>query len=214
LKTSNEFQNLTDEELVEKIVNTKNDILFGILYERYSHLVYNKCYGFTKTRVEAEDLTQDVFVKLFQKLSSFQGKAKFSKWLSNSKLFSLQLNNASKGKLNLRTINTAMVLNDNSVLKGSLPVDNLDLILNKKADMNIEGNCDNLNLIISGSSDINAKKSLATNINLNASNSSDIYVRASKLLSLYAKGQSNVYVYGNPEIKVKGLNDKSQIIKK
>lgn len=81
LKTSNEFQNLTDEELVEKIVNTKNDILFGILYERYSHLVYNKCYGFTKTRVEAEDLTQDVFVKLFQKLSSFQGKAKFSTWL-------------------------------------------------------------------------------------------------------------------------------------
>jgi len=107
-----------------------------------------------------------------------------------------------------------MVLNDNSVLKGSLSVDNLDLTLNKKADMNIEGNCDNLNLIISGSSDINAKKSLATNINLNASNSSDIYVRASKLLSLYAKGQSNVYVYGNPEIKVKGLNDKSQIIKK
>lgn len=81
LKTSNEFQNLTDEELVEKIVNTKNDILFGILYERHSHLVYNKCYGFTKTRVEAEDLTQDVFVKLFQKLSSFEGKAKFSTWL-------------------------------------------------------------------------------------------------------------------------------------
>lgn len=81
LKTSNEFQNLTDEELVEIIVKTKNDIVFGILYERYSHLVYNKCYGFTKTRVESEDLTQDVFVKLFQKLSSFQGKSKFSTWL-------------------------------------------------------------------------------------------------------------------------------------
>ncbi|WP_445735659.1 RNA polymerase sigma factor [Mariniflexile sp.] len=81
MKTNDEFQNLLDEELVEKIVKTKNDILFGILYERYSHLVYNKCYGFTKTRVEAEDLTQDVFVKLFQKLSSFQGKSKFSTWL-------------------------------------------------------------------------------------------------------------------------------------
>ncbi|MBP0902320.1 RNA polymerase sigma factor [Mariniflexile gromovii] len=81
MKTTSEFQNLTDEELVENIIKTKNDILFGILYERYSHLVYNKCYGFTKTRVEAEDLTQDVFVKLFQKLSSFLGKSKFSTWL-------------------------------------------------------------------------------------------------------------------------------------
>lgn len=132
----------------------------------------------------------------------------------NSEVFSLQLNNSSKGKLNLRSINTAMVLNDNSVLKGSLSLDNLDLALNKKTNMNIEGNCDNLNLIISGSSDINAKNLLATNININASNSSDMYVRASKLLSLYAKGKSNVYVYGNPEIKVEGLNDKSQIIKK
>ncbi|MDO7173589.1 RNA polymerase sigma factor [Mariniflexile sp. AS56] len=81
MKTKDEFRNLTDEELVEKIIKTKNDILFGILYERYSHLVYNKCYSFTKTRVEAEDLTQDVFVKLFQKLSSFSGKSKFSTWL-------------------------------------------------------------------------------------------------------------------------------------
>ncbi|MEN3324009.1 RNA polymerase sigma factor [Mariniflexile soesokkakense] len=81
MKTNSEFQNLTDEELVESIIKTNNDILFGILYERYSHLVYNKCYSFTKTRVESEDLTQDVFVKLFQKLSSFSGKSKFSTWL-------------------------------------------------------------------------------------------------------------------------------------
>ncbi|NNM23930.1 MAG: hypothetical protein HKO54_10280, partial [Flavobacteriaceae bacterium] len=47
-----------------------------------------------------------------------------------------------------------------------------------------------------------------------SSNSSDIYVRASKELKLYAQGKSYVYVYGNPEIVVDGLNDKSQIIKK
>lgn len=132
----------------------------------------------------------------------------------NSKVFSLQLNNSSKGKINLRSINTTMVLNDNSDLKGSLSIENLDLTLNKKADMNIAGNCDNLNLITSGSTDVKAKDLLATNIMLNASNSSNIYIRASKFLSLYAKGKSYIYVYGNPEIKVEGLNDKSQIIKK
>ncbi|MCF7560650.1 RNA polymerase sigma factor [Sabulilitoribacter multivorans] len=81
MKTESKFQNLTDEELVEQITNTKNDILFEVLYERYVHIVYNKCYGFTKTSMEAEDLSQDVFAKLYIKLSSFKGKSKFSTWL-------------------------------------------------------------------------------------------------------------------------------------
>ena len=72
---------LSDEELVEQIVKTKNDILFGVLYERFAHVVYNKCYGFTKTKEEAQDLTQEVFVKLFVKLPSFSGRSKFSTWL-------------------------------------------------------------------------------------------------------------------------------------
>lgn len=75
------FPELTDEELVDQIQKTKNDLLFGVLYERYSNIVYNKCYGFTKTSAEAQDLAQDVFVKLYQKLSSFEGRSKFSTWM-------------------------------------------------------------------------------------------------------------------------------------
>ncbi len=75
------FPELTDEELIDQINKTKNDLLFGVLYERYSNIVYNKCYGFTKTTAEAQDLAQDVFVKLYQKLSSFEGRSKFSTWM-------------------------------------------------------------------------------------------------------------------------------------
>lgn len=75
------IKNLTDEELVDQIVKTKNDGLFKLLYDRYSHLVFNKCYGFTKTRSEAQDLAQDVFIKLFQKLHTYKEKSKFSTWL-------------------------------------------------------------------------------------------------------------------------------------
>lgn len=81
MKTQNAFHDLTDEELVEQIIKTKNDFLFGVLYERFSHVVYNKCYGFTKTQAEAKDLAQDVFIKLYQKIVSFQGKSKFSTWM-------------------------------------------------------------------------------------------------------------------------------------
>ena len=72
---------LTDEELVFKIVETNNSQLFANLYDRFSKIVYNKCYGFAKNKEEAEDLTHDVFIRLFLKLKTFKGKAKFSTWL-------------------------------------------------------------------------------------------------------------------------------------
>ncbi|QTD38673.1 sigma-70 family RNA polymerase sigma factor [Polaribacter batillariae] len=72
---------ITDEELVFEIVRTNNTELFATLYDRFSTVVYNKCYGFSKNRQEAEDLMQDVFVRLFVKLRTFKGKSKFSTWL-------------------------------------------------------------------------------------------------------------------------------------
>jgi RNA polymerase sigma-70 factor (ECF subfamily) len=72
---------LTDEELVSKIVSSKNTGLFEVLYERFSRTIYNKCYSFVNNEEEAKDLTQDIFLKLFVKLSSFHGKSKFSTWV-------------------------------------------------------------------------------------------------------------------------------------
>ncbi len=76
-----EITKLTDEELVSKIVQTNNTHLFAVLYDRYASVVYNKCYGFAKSREEAEDLTHDVFIRLFVKLRTFKGRSKFSTWL-------------------------------------------------------------------------------------------------------------------------------------
>ena len=72
---------LSDEELVFKIVETNNTHLFAVLYDRFSGVVYNKCYGFSKNKEEAEDLTHDVFIRLFVKLRTFKGTSKFSTWL-------------------------------------------------------------------------------------------------------------------------------------
>ena len=72
---------LSDEELVKAIVSSNDTLLFEILYDRYAKVVYNKCIGFSKSTQEAEDLTQDIFLKLFVKLGTFSGKSKFSTWL-------------------------------------------------------------------------------------------------------------------------------------
>ena len=75
------YRSLTDEELVQKIVETKNTLLFGIIYDRYADRVYTKCAGFARSDDEAEDLTQDVFLTIYIKLGSFKGISKFSSWV-------------------------------------------------------------------------------------------------------------------------------------
>ena len=81
LDANDPYKDITDEDLVMEIVAKKDSMLFGILYDRYAKMVYNKCYGFAKSQKEAEDLTQDVFLMVFVKLASFKGKSKFSTWL-------------------------------------------------------------------------------------------------------------------------------------
>ena len=51
------------------------------LYERHRNMVYSLCLRMTGNVMEAEDLTQDVFIQLVKKAGSFRGESKFSTWL-------------------------------------------------------------------------------------------------------------------------------------
>ncbi|MEC4115657.1 MULTISPECIES: RNA polymerase sigma factor [Myroides] len=75
------FAAMNDEELVQFIVHSGNTNLFGILYDRYAQKVFGKCLGFAESRDVAEDLTQDIFVKLYLNLKNFRGDSKFSTWI-------------------------------------------------------------------------------------------------------------------------------------
>ena len=72
---------LTDELLVELIVSSKDPMLFKVLYERYIFKVFNTCLSFSNNNQEAEDICQDVFLKLLDKIHTFKGASKFSTWL-------------------------------------------------------------------------------------------------------------------------------------
>lgn len=76
-----DVKKISDEDLVRKIVEKNDTHLFAVLYDRYAGVVYNKCYGFSRSKEEAQDLTHDVFIRLFVKLRTFKGKSKFSTWL-------------------------------------------------------------------------------------------------------------------------------------
>ncbi|HEV2175966.1 MAG TPA: RNA polymerase sigma factor [Terriglobia bacterium] len=53
------------------------------LLRSHSRKVYNLCYRFTGRTSEAEDLTQEVFIKIFQTLRSYDAlQGSFSTWLN------------------------------------------------------------------------------------------------------------------------------------
>ncbi|HXW91188.1 MAG TPA: sigma-70 family RNA polymerase sigma factor [Terriglobales bacterium] len=54
---------------------------FADLFHAHKAKVYSLCLRMTSNRAEAEDLTQDAFLQVFRKLSTFRGDSALSTWL-------------------------------------------------------------------------------------------------------------------------------------
>lgn len=54
---------------------------FEEIYKRHHRRVYSICLRMLQNASEAEDLTQDVFIQLYRKISSFRGDSAFTTWL-------------------------------------------------------------------------------------------------------------------------------------
>jgi len=71
---------LTDTELIRKILQGEQ-ALFAQLVERYRNYVFTLVLRFTDNREDAEEISQDIFVKAYRSLADFRGESKFSTWL-------------------------------------------------------------------------------------------------------------------------------------
>lgn len=71
---------MTDEEIIQKVIKGQQEY-FSILVERYKDRIYTMAYNYTNSTSEAEDLAQEVFVKIYKKLSYFNARSKFSTWV-------------------------------------------------------------------------------------------------------------------------------------
>ena len=58
-----------------------DEAAFAALFELHKRRVYSLCLRMTSNTAEAEDLTQEAFLQLFRKISTFRGEAAFSTWL-------------------------------------------------------------------------------------------------------------------------------------
>jgi RNA polymerase sigma-70 factor, ECF subfamily len=54
---------------------------FQALYKIYGRYVYGRCLQLTRDPVVAEELSQDVFLQIWRKISGFRGQSKFKTWV-------------------------------------------------------------------------------------------------------------------------------------
>jgi RNA polymerase sigma-70 factor (ECF subfamily) len=71
---------LTEAEAIH-LAQAGNAEAFEFLYQMHCRRVYALCMRMTGNPAEAQDLTQDAFLQLFRKISSFRGESSFSTWL-------------------------------------------------------------------------------------------------------------------------------------
>lgn len=74
------MNNKPDEYYISETLNG-NINAYAFLVEKYKHMVFTLVIRIVKNREEAEEISQDVFVKAYKNLKNFKGDSKFSTWI-------------------------------------------------------------------------------------------------------------------------------------
>jgi len=75
-----ELLSFTDEQLVVRYSRTHDKEIIGVLYERYTHLLFSVCYKYLGNDADAEDMVMLVFEKLFELLKKSEIN-NFKSWI-------------------------------------------------------------------------------------------------------------------------------------
>jgi RNA polymerase sigma-70 factor (ECF subfamily) len=72
----------TDQEtlIINKIIGGDTQA-FAVLVDRYKDLVFTLAIRMLKNREEAEEVSQDTFIKIYKALPKFKGQSKLSTWI-------------------------------------------------------------------------------------------------------------------------------------
>jgi RNA polymerase sigma-70 factor (ECF subfamily) len=72
---------LSDEEIVQRVCAGDVD-LFELLMRRHNQRLYRTCIAILRNDSLAEEVVQDAYVRAYQHLVQFEGRARFSTWLT------------------------------------------------------------------------------------------------------------------------------------
>jgi len=70
----------SDIEIISRVLKGEQQA-YAELVKRYQNYVFTLTLRFIKSREDAEEVSQDIFVKAYRSLADFRGESKFSTWL-------------------------------------------------------------------------------------------------------------------------------------
>jgi len=73
-------QELTDEEVAKRVQAGQSEA-FGLIVERYEAKLFRYGKKFLSNHENIEDVVQEVFIKVYQNIQSFDSSQKFSPWI-------------------------------------------------------------------------------------------------------------------------------------
>lgn len=71
---------MEEEQLISDLINRKESS-FKYLVDKYQQRLYGSCFALLLNEMDAEDLTQEVFIEVYESISSFKGNASLSTWM-------------------------------------------------------------------------------------------------------------------------------------
>lgn len=72
---------INDDNILIEAINNGDTRAYAKLVNRYKDLVYTLALRMLKNKEEAEEVSQDTFIKVFKSLNKFKGDSKFSTWI-------------------------------------------------------------------------------------------------------------------------------------
>ena len=71
---------MTEWELIE-LLKKKDESAFRTIVDTWKNMVYNTALGIVQSTEDAEDIAQEVFVRVYESINTFKGESKFSTWI-------------------------------------------------------------------------------------------------------------------------------------
>jgi RNA polymerase sigma factor (sigma-70 family) len=69
-----------DNDIIDSVL-TGDQQAYTLLVDKYKSFVFTMAFRYTKNREDAEEVSQDIFVKAYRALADFRKESKFSTWL-------------------------------------------------------------------------------------------------------------------------------------
>lgn len=90
----------TDEEVVDRVLAGETE-LYEIIMRRYNQRLYRVVISILRDAAETEDVMQDAYVRAYEHLGQFEGRAAFSTWLTRIAVYEALARLRKRGRIQL-----------------------------------------------------------------------------------------------------------------